>query len=218
MESKEKKKSRAQKILLELKKNYPRQPNLFLNHSNDAQMLCAIMLSAQSTDTQINKVTKRLFEKYKTIDYFASAKQRIFEKEIFSSGFYKNKAKNIIATFKKIKNEFNGSIPLTMSELISLPGIGRKTANLVLLNKGIISGIAVDVHVFRLSKRFGLTTSKTPNKVEQDLIAIYQKTDWQFVNKLFIVHGRAVCTARNPNCVSCFLNKKNLCTRVGVQK
>ena len=105
-----------------------------------------------------------------------------------------------------------------MDELILLPGVGRKTANLVLLNQGIISGIAVDTHVDRLSKRFGLTKASTQDKVEKDLMLIYSKRNWVFVNKLFIVHGRAICIARNPNCSNCFLNAKKLCPRVGVKK
>ena len=218
MESKDTKKARATKVLSLLKKNYKKQPNLFLNHATQAQMLCAIILSAQSTDAQINKLTKKLFVKYKTVNDFASAVQKTFEKEIYSSGFYKNKSKNIIACFKKIKNDFKGKIPLTMGELITLPGVGRKTANLVLLNKGIIVGIAVDTHVFRLAKRFKLTKASTQDKVEKDLMTIYPKKQWSFVNKLFIVHGRAICTARNPACTKCFLNSKELCPRLGVKK
>jgi endonuclease III len=217
MESKDTKKVRATKILSLLKKNYKKQPNLFLDHSTSAQMLCAIILSAQSTDVQINKLTKKLFVKYKTVNDFASAKQQVFEKEIYSSGFYKNKAKNIIVCFKKIKTEFNGKIPLTMEELITLPGVGRKTANLVLLNKGIIAGIAVDTHVLRLAKRFNLTKASTPDKVEKDLMAIYPKKQWSFVNKLFIVHGRAICMAQKSTCTKCFLNSKELCSRKGVK-
>ncbi|MDD3159740.1 MAG: endonuclease III [Candidatus ainarchaeum sp.] len=219
MELVEHKKLRAKKILFLLKKNYGFVPNLFLNYSTDAQMLVAIILSAQSTDNQINKVTKKLFKKYKTVNDFANAKKQVFEKEIYSTGFYKQKAKNIISCFLIIKSKFNSKIPLNMSDLISLPGVGRKTANLILLNKGIVEGIAVDTHVFRLSRRFGLSKSKNANDVEKDLKKIYKKIDWPNINKLFITHGRNLCTAINPKCDNCFLNKKfdnnsNICLKI----
>jgi endonuclease III len=218
MESKENKKIRAKKILSKLKKHYPFQPNLFLTHNTNAQMLCAIILSAQSTDAQINKLTKKLFKKYKTVNDFANVNKKEFEKEIYSSGFYKNKSKNIIACFKKINSDFNGKIPLTMPELLSLPGVGRKTANLVLLNNNIISGIAVDTHVARLTQRFGLTKAKTQDKIEYDLMEIYQKREWSNVNKLFISHGRAICTAKRSFCEKCFLNSTDLCLRCRLKK
>ena len=211
-----KKKERAEKIMLEMKKNYPRVPELFLNHNTPPQMLCAIILSAQSTDAQVNIVTERLFKNYKTVFDFANAKQSAFEKEIFSTGFYKNKAKNIILCFKKIQTDFGGKIPKTIEELVTLPGVGRKTANLVLLSIGEVVGIAVDTHVLRLTKRFGLSNEKNADKVEQDLIKVYDKKYWPFVNRLYISHGRAICTAKKPLCSGCFLNKKNLCPRVGI--
>ncbi len=213
MESFLKKKLRAKRILLELGKAYPNQPELFLNYVTDAQMLCAIILSAQSTDAQINKLTKKLFKKYKSVKDFANADKKEFEKEIFSSGFYKNKTKNVIACFKKIEKDFNGKIPLEMSKLISLPGVGRKTANLVLLSKGIVEGIAVDTHVFRLTRRFGFSSSKTQLGIEKTLINLYDKKDWALVNRLFISHGRAICLSKKPKCNDCFLNKKKLCPR-----
>jgi len=211
-----KKEERAEAIILELKKKYPRVPKLFLNHNTPSQMLCAIILSAQSTDAQVNAVTEKLFKKYKTVDDFANAKRSELEKEIFSTGFYKNKAKNVINCFKKIKTDFGGEIPKTIQELITLPGVGRKTANLVLLSMGEIVGIAVDTHVSRLSKRFGLSSEKNADKIEQDLIKIYDKKYWPFVNKLYISHGRSICTAKKPLCSQCVLNKKKLCPRVGV--
>ena len=209
------KKERAEKIILEMKKSYPRVPKLFLNYNTSSQMLCAIILSAQSTDVQVNTVTKQLFKKYKTVADFANTKQSEFEKEIFSTGFYKNKAKNVIACFKKIKDEFNGKIPKTIEELIALPGVGRKTANLVLLSFGKNEGIAVDAHVLRLSKRFGFTKKTNADKVEQDLIKIYDKKYWPLVNRLFISHGRTLCTAKKPLCSKCFLNN-GLCSRIDV--
>ena len=211
-----KREERAEKIILELKKNYPRVPKLFLNHNTPPQMLCAIILSAQSTDAQVNVVTEKLFKRYKTVDDFASANKNEFEKEIFSTGFYKNKAKNVINCFKKIQNDFGGEIPKTIEDLVTLPGVGRKTANLVLLSIGFPVGVAVDTHVMRLSKRFGLSGEKNADKIEQDLIKIYDKKYWPFVNKLFISHGRTICMAKKPLCSNCFLNKQKLCLRVGV--
>ncbi len=210
------KKERAERIILELEKKYPLVPELFLDYKTKAQMLCSIILSAQSTDVQVNVVTKKLFKKYKTVADFANATKSDFEKEIFSTGFYKNKTKNVISCFKKIETNFGGKIPKTMPDLVSLPGVGRKTANLVLLSLGKVEGIAVDVHVFRLSKRFGLTTATNPNKAENDLISIYPQKYWHLVNRLFISHGRAVCVAKRPFCSNCLLNKKKLCPRIGV--
>jgi endonuclease III len=206
----------AEKIMVELKNNYSRVPKLFLNYKTSSQMLCAIILSAQSTDTQVNTVTKELFKKYKTSYDFANAKLHEFEQEIFSTGFYKNKTKNVINCFKKIEKEFGGKLPQTMEELVTLPGVGRKTANLVLLSLGKIEGIAVDTHVLRLSNRFGFSKTKNANKVEQDLMKLYKKKNWGLINKLFISHGRALCTAKKPDCKNCFLKKKNLCKQIDV--
>jgi endonuclease III len=214
METEKEMKVRAKKILSKLEKNYPSIPNLFLNYKTDAQMICAIILSAQSTDAQINKLTKKLFKKYFSVKDFANANKREFEKEIFSSGFYKNKAKNILSTFKILQKNYGGRIPLNMQSLLELPGIGRKTANLILLNKGIISGIAVDTHVLRLSNRLGFIQSKNQLKVETKLTQLYPKNKWAEVNKLFISHGRATCTAKSPFCNKCFLF--SLCPRVNV--
>lgn len=210
-------KERAKKVFVELKKNYPMVPKLFLNYGTDAQMLCAIILSAQSTDAQVNKVTKELFKKYKSVDDFASADLHKFQKEIFSTGFYKSKGKRVIGCFKKIKKDFNGKVPFKMSDLVSLPGVGRKTANLVLANKGIIEGIAVDTHVFRLAKRIGFSKGKNPELVEKDLILVFDKKVWVEINGLLISHGRAVCMAKSPLCEKCFLNSKKLCLRVGLK-
>jgi endonuclease-3 len=206
----------ANKVLFELKKNYKNVPKLFLNYKTDAQMLCAIILSAQSTDAQVNRVTEKLFLKYKSVNDFAGAGYKEFRKEIFSTGFYKTKAKNVINCFKKIKKEFGGNVPLTMESLVSLPGVGRKTANLVLANKEIILGIAVDTHVFRLSKRIGLSNGKNAEIIERDLMQIFDKKDWSKINGLLISHGREICLAKKPLCEKCFLNKKKLCAQIGV--
>jgi endonuclease-3 len=207
---------RASKVYLELKKNYPSVPLLFLSHTNDAQMICAIILSAQSTDAQVNRVTSPLFKKYNSVNDFADADLKVFEKEIESTGYYKQKAKRIIECFKIIRDKHFGKIPLTMHELIELPGVGRKTANLVLANKGIVEGIAVDTHVWRLSQRLGFSSFDDQHKIELDLMSIFPKKVWHEINGLLISHGRKVCTARNPKCKECFLNKKKLCPKIGV--
>lgn len=212
-----KKEERAEAIILELKKKYPRVPKLFLNHNTPSQMLCAIILSAQSTDAQINKLTKELFKKYKNVNDFANALPKEFEKEIFSSGFYKSKTKRVIACFQMIRDEYGGKIPGEISELVKLPGVGRKTANLVLASNNKIEGIAVDTHVARLSYRFGLTKNKDANKIEKDLMEIYPKNKWIEINGLYITHGREICFAKKPICSKCFLNKSKLCPRVGVK-
>ncbi|OQA30957.1 MAG: G/T mismatches repair enzyme [archaeon ADurb.Bin336] len=209
-------KKRAKLIFSKLVQNYSSVPMLFLDYKTDAQMLCAIILSAQSTDAQVNKVTKKLFKKYKSVNDFSNANLKTFEQEIRSTGFYKQKAKRVIECFKIIKNVYGGKIPLKMDELIKLPGVGRKTANLVLANKGIIKGIAVDTHVARLAQRMGFTKFSEQFKIEKDLLNIFDKNKWSRVNGLFISHGRKICVARNPKCDICFLNKKNLCPRKGL--
>ena len=211
-------KLRAKKVYSALKKHYPKIPLLFLNHTTDAQMLAAIILSAQSTDAQVNKVTSVLFKKYKTVNDFASANLKVFEQEIKSTGYYRQKAKRVIECFKIIKAKYNGKIPLRMEELIELPGVGRKTANLVLANKGIVEGIAVDTHVWRLAQRLGFSKFDLQHKIEADLMNAFDKKVWHEINGLLISHGREVCTARNPKCNSCFLYEKKLCPKVGVAK
>lgn len=207
---------RALRVYSELKSHYPNVPLLFLEHQTDAQMLCAIILSAQSTDAQVNKVTSVLFKKYKSVDDFANADLRTFEREIKSTGYYKQKAKRIIECFKIIRDKYGGKLPLKMHELIELPGVGRKTANLVLANKGIIEGIAVDTHVSRLAQRLGFSKFDDQKRIEEDLTKIFPKKVWHEINGLLISHGRSVCTARNPKCKKCFLNKKKLCHKMGV--
>jgi endonuclease-3 len=211
-------KIRARKIYSELKSYYNSVPLLFLTYSTDAQMLCAIILSAQSTDAQVNKVTSTLFKKYKTVNDFASADLKTFEKEIKPTGYYHQKAKRVIECFKIIRDQYGGKIPAKMEELIELPGVGRKTANLVLANKGIVDGIAVDTHVWRLAQRLGLSKFDDQHKIEQDLMSVFDKKVWHEINGLLISHGRAICTARNPKCDECFLNKKKLCPRIGINK
>ena len=159
----------------------------------------------------VNKVCGELFKKYKTPEDFAGLKQRELEKIIRPTGFYKNKAKNIIKTSRMILKEFGGRVPGTMKELISLRGVARKTANIVLTEGfGRAEGIAVDTHVFRVSKRLGLSRRKTAEKVEEDLMSVYPKKDWRIVSNLFIEHGRKICNARKPICGVCFLRKECL--------
>jgi endonuclease-3 len=170
--------------------------------------MIATILSAQCTDERVNKITPSLFKKYKSVYDFSNAKQPILEQEIRSTGFYKNKAKNIIGAAKKIVKDFEGRVPDTMEELISLPGVARKTANII-LSGGFkkAEGIAVDTHVRRLSQRLGLSTQSDPNKIEQDLLKIVPKKDWLDFNYMLVDHGRAICNARKPLCNECALSK-----------
>jgi len=168
----------------------------------------ATVLSAQSTDVQINKVTEKLFEKYRSAADYASADLRELENDLYSTGFYKTKAKNIKTAAQIIVEKYNGEVPKTMEELISLPGVGRKTANIVLARAfGIIEGIAVDTHVKRVSRRLGLTKNHDPEKIEKDLLSLAQKEDLDSISMTLIYHGRKICQARKPKCPSCVVNK-----------
>ena len=199
--------NKAGKILTILKKRYPGFTTALL-HQNPLQLLVATILSAQCTDARVNIVTKELFKKRKTAQDFADANLKAFEREIHSTGFYHNKAKNIIAAAKMIIDRFNGKVPDSMEKLIQLPGVARKTANIVLshgYNK--IEGIAVDTHVRRLSYRLGLTKNQDPEKIEMDLMKITEKKDWARLSDLLIAHGRAICRAAKPKCLECVLGK-----------
>jgi endonuclease-3 len=171
------------------------------------QYLIATILSAQSTDVQVNKVTSELFKKYRTLQDFVSADSEQLQQDIFQVGYYRQKTKYLQGACRLILEEFNGKVPRTMAELTRLPGVGRKTANIVLHRAfGVIDGIAVDTHVFRIARRLGLSDGKTPNQVELDLMEILPRSQWGRVNQLFIAHGRTRCTARNPKCNTCPLN------------
>jgi endonuclease-3 len=179
-----------------------------LHHESPLQILIATILSAQCTDERVNKITPFLFKKYKTAEDFSKARQHVLEKEVRSTGFYRNKAKNIIGAAKKIVKDFNGKVPSNMQDLISLPGVARKTANIV-LSSGFkkAEGIAVDTHVKRLSQRLGLSRYDDPDKIEQDLMRIVPKNDWLDFNYMLVDHGRKICSARKPLCSECVINK-----------
>ena len=194
-------------IIKILKKEYP-EAKIALRFENIWQLLVATILSAQCTDVRVNQVTPILFKKYKTVSNFAKAGLKELEKDIHSTGFYKNKAKNIIGSAKKILNEFNGKVPSTMEELTSLPGVGRKTANVILSSGfGIVVGVVVDTHVRRLSRLLGLTRNTDPERIEQDLMRLIPVQDWGIISHLLILHGRKICNARKPLCDDCKINK-----------
>ncbi|MBN2518274.1 MAG: endonuclease III [Candidatus Altiarchaeota archaeon] len=197
---------RADEIFKRLEKKYP-QAKIALHFGEPIQLLVATILSAQCTDKRVNIVTKDLFRKYQTARDYANADIKVFEQEIRSTGFYHNKAKNIIGAAKMIVEEYSGKVPDTMEELVKLPGVARKTANIVLSSGfGRNEGIAVDTHVRRLSGRLGLSKYDDPPKIEQDLMKLYPREDWALVSYLIIDHGRAICNARKPLCSQCFLN------------
>lgn len=184
------KRIRAQKILKILKKHYP-DVKISLNYSNNFELLIAVMLSAQTTDKAVNKVTPRLFKKYNSIKKFANANIKTLENDIKSIGLYKTKARNIKETAQIILSKFNGEVPKSMDELLTLPGVGRKTANIVLSHAyNTIEGIAVDTHVRRLAFGLKLTKEKSPEKIERDLMKLFEKKDWPLVTHLLIAHGR----------------------------
>lgn len=193
-------KKRAQTLLVALKKLFPRV-GMALQYNNNWELLVAVMLSAQCTDKKVNEVTARLFKKYKTLDSYAKEEPSQFEKDIYATGFYHNKAKNIIAAANMIKRQFDGAVPCTMRELLELPGVARKTANVVLGNAyGVVEGIAVDTHVRRFALKFDLTDSSDPKKIEQDLMKLFSKKEWFFLTYRFIEYGRQICHARRHDC------------------
>ncbi|HML02790.1 MAG TPA: endonuclease III [Candidatus Bathyarchaeia archaeon] len=178
-----------------------------LNYANPLQLLIATMLSAQTTDKTVNVVTKTLFERYKTAEDFAGADLKELETIIKSTGFYHNKAKNVKKCCQLLIEKFGGHVPRTMEQILELPGVARKTANIVLANAyGVIAGIAVDTHVRRVSKRLGLTDNVNPDKIEKDLMDIVPKANWGRITDLLIFHGRRICTAKHPKCAECVLN------------
>jgi len=193
-------------ILKRLQKEYAGTPQTALRFSTPFELLVATILSAQTTDAQVNKVTEPLFKKYPTIEDFAKTTPEKLAKDVASVNFYKNKAKNVNATAKMILEHFKGTVPKTMPELITLPGVARKTANIVLSTVfGINEGIAVDTHVKRLANRLGLTKHDNPVKIENDLMPITPRTEWGNLSHLLIFHGRKICQARSPKHGECVL-------------
>jgi endonuclease-3 len=197
-------KLRVEKILPILKRTYP-QAKCSLDYKTPLQLLVATILSAQSTDERVNIVTRDLFKKYKSAKDFASVPQETLEEDVRSTGFYRNKAKSIRGMAQALLDRHGGEVPKTMDELFDLPGVGRKTANVVLGNAfGLNVGITVDTHVTRLANRLDLTDHKTDAvKIEQDLMPLVPQQDWALWSHLLIHHGRAICTARNPKCEQC---------------
>lgn len=179
----------------------------YLNHETPWQLLFATMLSAQCTDERVNQVTKDLFVKYPTLEAFAKADLAELEKDIYSTGFYKNKAKNIIKSANILLLEYGGEVPREIEKLIALPGVGRKTANVIRGNIYHEPSIVVDTHVKRISKKFGFTKEEDPDKIEQDLMKILPKEQWILYNIQIITLGRTVCTARSPKCEQCTLRQ-----------
>jgi endonuclease-3 len=206
---------RARLINKRLARLYP-DAQCALHHDDPLQLLIATILSAQCTDVRVNLVTPALFERYRNAQDFADADQEELEIFIKSTGFFRNKARNIIACCRCIVREHAGQVPRTLEELVPLPGVGRKTANVVLGDAFGVPGITVDTHVGRLSRRMGLTTHTDPVKVEHDLMELIPRKDWTPFSHRMIFHGRQVCFARKPNCDNCIV--KDICPKKGVGK
>jgi endonuclease-3 len=205
---------RARQILPRLARTYP-DAHCALHHETPLQLLVATILSAQCTDVRVNLVTPALFRRYSAAEDFAAARPAELEGLIASTGFFRNKARNIIACCRKIVELHGGEVPRTMEKLVALPGVGRKTANVILGTAFEVPGITVDTHVARLSRRLGLTRQTDPVKIEQDLMRVIPKKEWTMFSHRTIFHGRQVCHARKPKCEACTLAR--VCPRVGVE-
>ena len=200
-------KQRARRIVAELKKLFP-DAHIALTYSSNWELLVAVILSAQCTDKKVNEVTNRLFLKYKCLDDYVRAKQSVFEKDIHATGFYRNKAKNIQAAATMILEKFGGKIPKTMTEMLEIPGVARKTANIVLGNAyHIYEGIAVDTHVRKQSQRFGFSKNENTDKIEQDLMQVLPRKEWFATTYRLIEYGRKYCVAKRHNHAQCPLSK-----------
>ncbi|MBI2120815.1 MAG: endonuclease III [Parcubacteria group bacterium] len=198
-----KQKARAEAILRELKKLFP-DAGMMLRYKNNWELLVAVELSAQCTDKKVNEVTEKLFKKYRKLDDYVRADPREFEKDIFQTGFYRNKTKNILAAAKMVKEKFGGKIPKTMEEILSLPGVARKTANVVLGNAyGVVEGIAVDTHVKRMARLWGLSKEESPEKIERDLMALLPQEEWFGFTYRAIEYGRKYCRAKKHDHKNC---------------
>ena len=196
---------KVKEIIKRLRKEYP-EPKTALNFGTPFELLVSTILSAQTTDVHVNKVTENLFRKYKSVKDYANVNLETLQKDVSSINFYKTKAKNIHESAKMIVEKFNSNVPKTMEELVTLPGVARKTANIILSNAyGTNEGIAVDTHVKRLSNRLGLTKNEDPVKIEKDLIEITPKSEWGNLSHLLIFHGRKICQAKKPNHKECIL-------------
>jgi endonuclease-3 len=207
-ESLEELKKRTRDIIRRLKRTYP-GAKCSLNHSNPFELLIATILSAQCTDERVNIVTANLFRKYTKPEDYLKVAPRELEKDIQSTGFFRNKTKSIQGTSRVLTEQYHGEVPHTMDELLELPGVARKTANVVLGNAfDIKAGVVVDTHVTRLSHRLAFTQQKTAEKIELDLIPIVPKKDWVIFPHLMIYHGRKICKARNPLCADCTIEKQ----------
>ncbi len=213
-EKPEQRQSRARTIVGKLKKYYP-DAHCALNHSNPLELLIATILSAQCTDERVNLVTKDLFDRFRSAQDYASAEIEELERLIRSINFYRNKAKALKGTGRRLVEHHGGEVPKDLDALTALPGVGRKTANVVLGNAfNIALGIVVDTHVKRVAYRLGLTGAKTPDKVELDLQTLISKNDWVLISHLLIFHGRQICKARRPLCEKCVL--EGVCPKKGV--
>ncbi|MBI3089858.1 MAG: endonuclease III [Candidatus Tectomicrobia bacterium] len=201
-ESLEATQARARKIVAALKKAYP-DAHCTLDSANPLQLLVATILSAQCTDERVNLVTPGLFARYRAAQDFAAARQEELEEQVRSTGFYRNKAKSLIACCKRIVERHGGEVPATMEELVALDGVGRKTANVILGNAFGVPGVVVDTHVKRLAQRLGLSRQQDPEKIEQDLMAVTPRRVWTSLSHRLILHGRYVCGARKPACRRC---------------
>jgi endonuclease-3 len=196
----------APEVVVRLKSEFP-DARTELDWRNPLELLVATMLSAQSTDVQVNRVTQSLFSKYRTAEDYAESSPGELEEDIRTTGFYRNKARSLRNMASALVEEHEGEVPRTMRELVALPGVGRKTANVVLGNAfGVDEGIVVDTHVRRVSGRLGLTENRDPGKIERDLMQVVPKRDWTVFSHILILHGRRTCKARKPDCPNCVLN------------
>lgn len=206
MRDKEALKKKVKRISKKLYETYP-EATCSLNYQNPLQLLISTILAAQCTDERVNIVTKELFQKYRTVEDFANANIEVLEQDIKSTGFYRNKAKNIIGCCNKLIKEHGGKVPDNMEALTALPGVGRKTANVILSNIYNVPGVIVDTHCKRLANRIGLTEQEDPVKIEQELMEIIPQKDWARFSNNLVFHGRAICDARKPKCEICPISR-----------
>jgi endonuclease-3 len=202
-------------IIERLKAEHP-EARIALHSGSDLELLVAVMLSAQTTDVNVNRVTERLFRKYRRPEDYLAVSQEELERDIYQTGFFRQKAKSLRGTMRMLIEEYNGRVPRELGELVRLPGVARKTANVVAAELGEPQGIVVDTHVRRLAQRLGLTRHEDPVKIERDLIRLVPKTEWAVFPHLLIWHGRRVCDARRPHCECCVLAELCPASRIEV--